>query len=214
MPAPGGVMDRPSDCVPSLRAAGLGEMAAWAEACPVRMGGRGRTCLDLWASAPRGYWLLWYAQKAGAPRPALVRAAPACARPALRFVPEGEDRPRLAVEAAEAWADEPTARNRRRAEKASKAASTAVDVVGMARAVMGAGAWVAAAAERRVAWSAKPGAAGWAACMAAWAHGHAEGPESESAAHAACADEVRRLVPFLDLAGGGRGAGRTASPPP
>jgi len=37
---------------------------------------------------------------------------------------------------------------------------------------------------------------------AAWAHYEAEGLESMAAAHAACADEVRRLVPFLDLAGG------------
>ena len=44
-------------------------------------------------------------------------------------------------------------------------------------------------------------AAGW---YAAWAHDEAEGPASESAAHAACAAEVRRIVPFLELAGGGR----------
>jgi len=86
------------------------------------MGGRGRTCRDLWDAAPWGDWLLEYAERAGAPLPALVRAAAACVRPALRFVREGEDRPRLAVEAADAWADRPTERNRLRAEKAEKAA--------------------------------------------------------------------------------------------
>jgi len=37
-----------------------------------------------------------------------VKAACACARTALRFVPEGEERPRLAIVAAEAWAENPT----------------------------------------------------------------------------------------------------------
>ena len=176
------------DCVQALRAAGLRDMADWAEARPVRMGGRGRTCRDLWGAAPRGDWLLHYAQRVGAPRPALVRAAAACVRPALRFVPEGEDRPRLAVEAAEAWADRPTERNRRRAEKAAKAAARA-------------GAWAAAGVAAGVAAEA---GAWWAVWQAAWAHGDAEGPESMAAADAACAADVRRLVPFLDLAGGGR----------
>ena len=63
-------------------------MAAWAEARPVRMGGRGRTCRDIWAAAPRGDLLLRYAHAARAPRPALMRAAAACVRPSLRFVPE------------------------------------------------------------------------------------------------------------------------------
>jgi len=204
---------RVTDCVPSLRAAGLDFMADWADARPVRMGGRGCTCRDIWDASPRGDWLLDYAQDAGAPWPAIVRAAAACVRPALRFVPEGEDRPRLAVEAAEAWVDKPTERNRRRAAKAAKAAkagAAALVAEGAAEeveeAVMDAGAWVAVAASRHVAWSMKQGAVAWAAWRAATAHGDPGGPESESefAAHAACAEEVRRLVPFLDLAGGGR----------
>ena len=209
------------DCVPSLRAAGLDFMADWADARPVRMGGRGCTCRDIWDASPRGDWLLDYAQDAGAPWPAIVRAAAACVRPALRFVPEGEDRPRLAVEAAEAWVDKPTERNRRRAAKAAKAAkagAAALVAEGAAEeveeAVMDAGAWVAVAASRHVAWSMKQGAVAWAAWSgagwaskaaeaarhAAWAHGYAEGPESRVAADAACADEVRRIVPFRDLA--------------
>src|SRR3990167_5136006 len=97
-------------------------MADWAEARPLRMGARGRTCRDLWDAAPKGGWLLDYAAAAGAPRPALVHAAAACVRPALRFVPEGEDRPRLAVEAAEAWADRPTEENRRMAKRGAEGA--------------------------------------------------------------------------------------------
>ena len=203
------------DCVPALRAAGLREMADWAEARPVRMGGQGRTCRDLWDAAPQGDWLLHYAQRAGAPRPALVRAAAACVRPALRFVRGGEVRPLRAIEAAEAWADHPTTRNRRRAEKAAEVVWVAWMVraegaTATARAAAVAG-WAAAAAARRVAWSVEPWSAGWAAWRAATAHLNVEGSESESAAHAACADEVRRLVPFLDLAGGGR---RTGGGPP
>ena len=186
-------MDRPSDCVPALREARLHDMAAWAEARPVRMGGRGRTCRDIWDAAPRGDLLLRYAHAARAPRPALMRAAAACVRPSLRFVPEGEDRPLRAVEAAEAWADEPTERNRRRAVRAAR---TAWEVTEWA-------AWAAgglAADGLAVEWAAGTRMSG-AAWYAARAHLNAEGPESESAAHAACAEEVRRLVPFLDLAG-------------
>ena len=192
------------DCVPSLRAAGLDFMAEWAEdARPLRMGGRGRTCRDIWDAAPRGDWLLDYAWRAGALPTDLVRAAAACVRPALRLVSEGEGRPLRAVEAAEAWADEPTERNRQRMERAGRAAGEAKVA---AEAAWEAGAGAAGAAEEAAA-----AAAGWkaqravdAAGLAAWAHGDVEGPESESAAHAACAEEVRCLVPFIDLAGGGR----------
>ena len=175
-------------------------MVAWAEARPLRMGARGRTCRDLWDAAPRGDWLLRYADGAGAPRQALVRAAAACTRPALRFVREGEDRPRRAVEAAEAWASRPTERNRLRAAEAARAAGRAAgEVAGEAWAGEVAGAaWAAETAARAAAVAAPAASAAW---RAAWAHGQAEGPESESAAHAACAEEVRRLVPFLDLAG-------------
>ena len=58
-----------------------------------------------WLACPRGDWLLWLAGRCPAlPRAALVLAACACAREALHLVPAGEDRPRAAIEAAEAWA--------------------------------------------------------------------------------------------------------------
>ena len=56
-----------------------------------------------WAECPRGDWLLWLTAKAGIDRKRLVMSACATAREALRFVPEGEDRPRIAIETAEAW---------------------------------------------------------------------------------------------------------------
>ena len=63
---------------------------------------------ELWAAIPRGDWLIWHADRCGATKRQLVRAACVCARRALRFVPPGENQPRLAVEAAEAWCDHPS----------------------------------------------------------------------------------------------------------
>lgn len=47
--------------------------------------------------------LLWYAASRISQQ-ALVLLATACARTTLRYVPEGEERPRIAIETAEAWA--------------------------------------------------------------------------------------------------------------
>jgi hypothetical protein len=59
---------------------------------------------DAWAACPRGDWLLWLAGHLKIPRPLLVLAACACARTVLHLIPEGEERPRVAIETAEAWA--------------------------------------------------------------------------------------------------------------
>ena len=61
------------------------------------------TLAEAWTACERADWLLWYAGKRGVDRKILVRAACACARTALPHVPPGEDRPRLAIELAEAW---------------------------------------------------------------------------------------------------------------
>ncbi len=59
---------------------------------------------ELWDTCQRADWMLWLAaQKLD--RKIVVRAACACARTALLFVPAGEDRPRLAIETAERWCD-------------------------------------------------------------------------------------------------------------
>jgi hypothetical protein len=58
---------------------------------------------SIWDSCERGDWMLWLAGRAGVDRKLLVRAACLCAREALRYVPAGEDRPRIAIETAEAW---------------------------------------------------------------------------------------------------------------
>ena len=59
---------------------------------------------EAWESCERGDWLLWLAARAGVDRRDLVRASCAVARRALQHVPEGESRPRIAIETAEAWA--------------------------------------------------------------------------------------------------------------
>ena len=63
---------------------------------------------EAWAKCERGDWMLWLAgrlfDKQGSPEhKALVFAACQCARLALPYVSQGEERPRLAIEAAEAW---------------------------------------------------------------------------------------------------------------
>ena len=62
-----------------------------------------RTLAEAWEQSERGDWLLWLAAKAGVDRRRLVMAACACARLALVHVPPGEERPRVAIETAEAW---------------------------------------------------------------------------------------------------------------
>lgn len=84
-----------------------------------------RTATETWEQCARADWLLWWAANTKAnTRQQVVLAACACARRALRFVSEGEDRPRLAIEAAERWAAEPTDENRR-AARAARAAEAA-----------------------------------------------------------------------------------------
>ena len=57
---------------------------------------------EAWDSCERADWLLWLAARTSR-RELVVAAACACARTVLHLVPEGEERPRLAIETAEAW---------------------------------------------------------------------------------------------------------------
>jgi hypothetical protein len=63
-----------------------------------------RTLEQAWADCERGDWMLWLAARAAVRRQDIVLAACDCARLALRYVPEGEHRPRVAIATAEAWA--------------------------------------------------------------------------------------------------------------
>ena len=63
------------------------------------------TLAEAWTACERADWLLWYAGRRGVDRKILVRAACACARTVLPYVPVGEDRPHRAIEMAERWCD-------------------------------------------------------------------------------------------------------------
>jgi hypothetical protein len=68
----------------------------------VKWAGR-KTPKRAWETCKRGDWLLWFAAKVGVDRKLVVLAACGCARTALNRVPKGEERPRIAIETAEAW---------------------------------------------------------------------------------------------------------------
>ena len=86
----------------------------------------GRTPKQAWEACDRADWLLWWAAKTSVnSHQQVVLAACACARLALRHVPPGEDRPQLAIEAAERWAANPNVRSRADASAAAAAAYAA-----------------------------------------------------------------------------------------
>jgi len=87
-----------------------------------------RDSSQMWADCERPDWLLWWAGQVVS-RQELVLAACDCAETALRFVPQGEDRPRLAIETARRWAKgEATVEEVRAAAAAACAADAAYAV--------------------------------------------------------------------------------------
>ena len=121
----------------------LTEMGACPEA--VKWAGR-KTHKRAWETCERGDWLLWISGNLDVDRKLLVLAACACARTALRFVPAGEDRPRIAIETAEAWT-----KGKATIEQVQSAANAAYAARAVAYA---ASAYAADAAARAVAYAA------------------------------------------------------------
>jgi hypothetical protein len=153
-----------------------------------------------WRVCPRGDWMLWLAERRGVDPKRLAWVACQVARTALKYVPDGEDRPRLCIETTEAYLrGEVTRADVRAARDAAWAAEAA--------------AWDAAVAARDAAWAAEAAAeaaeAAWAAAgaaraaaeaaEAAWAAagdaGAAAGDAAEAAAHRGHARIVRREWP-------------------
>ena len=138
----------------------LDKLLARLQACPeAREWAKGKTLREAWASCQRADWMLWLVGrmegKKGWPgRPQLVVAACACARRALRCVPDGEERPRLAIEAAEAWAREPTEERRAAADSAAYSAASAADSADRAAASAAYSAYSAADSAASAAYSA------------------------------------------------------------
>ena len=99
-----------------------------------------------WEMCEQPDWMIWYARRRNVERKVLVRIACDCARTALRFVPEGEDRPRLAIEAAERWTLGEATIDEVRAAADAAAAYAAADVYAAAADAYAAAAYAAYAA--------------------------------------------------------------------
>ena len=134
-----------------------------------------------WKACPRPDWMLWLLGKKPPEKRISVAIACEIARTVLHLVPEGEDRPRKAIEAAEAWLIEPTEERRKAAAGADAQAARAA-----ARA-----AWADWADWAEAAW-----AAAWAAEAARAAA--AAGADAGAAAQAAVVRRHHPLPPSLD----------------
>jgi len=69
---------------------------------------RHRSFTEAWDACSRADWLVYIAAstvaaRGNAPHIRVVRAASACARKALHSVPEGDDRPRIALDMVDQW---------------------------------------------------------------------------------------------------------------
>jgi len=187
----------------------LTELGACSEA--VKWAGR-KTHKQAWETCKRGNWLLWIAGKLGVDRKTLVLAACACARTSLKYVPEGEDRPRIAIETAEAWTrGEATIEQVRAAAHAASAALAAPAApAALAAASAAANAASAAASAAAHAASAAPAASAAASAAAhaasaayaaydagvAGAAANAASAAAYDAARKGMADIVRKIIPF------------------
>ena len=137
---------------------------------------KSRTLAEAWEQCERGDWLLWLAAKAGVDRRRLVMAACACARLALVHVPPGEERPRVAIETAEAWC-----RGEATIEQVKEARRNAADAADAADAA----AYAAAAAAYAAYAASSPAYAAAAAAKAAYAAAYAASSPAYAAAAAA-----------------------------
>jgi hypothetical protein len=73
------------------------------DACEeARVWAEGKSLAKAWNTCKRGDWMLWLAGRL-CDRKIVVLAACDCAELSLKHVPEGEDRPRKAIETARAW---------------------------------------------------------------------------------------------------------------
>jgi pyruvate/2-oxoglutarate dehydrogenase complex dihydrolipoamide acyltransferase (E2) component len=171
--------------------------------------------IEAWQHCHRADWMLWLAAR----RPwgdhvKIVRCACACARTALRYVPDGEDRPRLAIQVAERWCENPSEKNVVAARAAAAAASAAAARAGIAASAAAAAyaaayaaaardATASAAAASAAAASAAAARAGIAASAAAAAYAAARAAAADAAyaaANAEMAEIVRGIITVEDVA--------------
>ena len=153
-----------------------------------------------WDTCDRGDWLIWYIFRTeiGTLRDRIHLLCD-CVEPVLKYVPKGEDRPRLAIEAARVYADNPTEENREKLRAAKHAAFAAVNIVANAAAYLAANtAMYVASAARYAAWNAA-NAASYAAWNAASYAAHAAGNIANAAASAANAARDTVLKTMADM---------------
>ena len=137
----------------------------------------------MWEECERGDWLLWFAAKVGIDRKVIVRTACACAREALRFVPDGEIRPKTAIETAERWCN---------GEATIEQVRNAADTAAAAAAAYAAAYYAAASAAADAADADAASAAVAAAADASAADASAAGWRADRVAALCCAAQIVR----------------------
>jgi hypothetical protein len=164
------------------------------DACEeARVWAEGKSLAKAWNTCERGDWMLWLAGRL-CDRKIVVLAACDCAELSLKHVPEGEDRPRKAIETARAWVrGEATLAQLKKAAAAAYAASYAAAYAAYAAYGYAADAAAAAAAAAYAASAdAAAAAAAYAAAYAAYAaYAAREGMLKQ------CAKLVRRRIPRI-----------------
>ena len=180
-------------------------------ACPAaKAWAQGKTARVAWETCEQPAWLFWVTARTGASRQQIVLAACACVRLALVYVERGEEGPRKAIEAAEAWtrgeATVGEVREARRTAAAVYAASGAANAAAYAADAATTAATTAAAAvtppppppRRRLAAYAVDAAA-YAAYAAAYAADDAAYAAARRKMRIACCDAIRRVIPLKEL---------------
>ena len=150
-----------------------------------------------WETCKRPDWMIWLAARRGVDRKTIVRVACACARTSLRFVPEGEDRPRLAIETAERWCDDRATIEEVRAAAYAAAYAAAAAYADDAEAADADAAYAAAyAAADAAAYAAADAADAADAAYAAYAADAADAADARAEHLATLAAIVREAIPL------------------
>ena len=165
--------------LPTMNAKEFSALLESLNACEeAREWAKGKSLATALRACKRADWMLWLlgmeVDKLGwLTHPQVVLLACTCAERALKHVPKGEDRPRLAIEAARRWAHDPTDANREAAAWAAAEAEASA---------AGASAWAEAAA--------------WASARAAWTSAGAAraAAAARAAEHHAMCDILRREI--------------------
>jgi len=167
------------------------DLSEWAEE-------HGGLLADLWRDCQDGELMLWLAARAGVDRRTVVRAACACARTALQYVPAGEERPRRALETADAWTRGKVNRAAvRAAAEAAFAAAAAYDAE--AAYATSTAADAAGAAATPDASSAYALAAAAASAASAYAYACGGGKPARAEALVDCANLVRAYISTAEV---------------